>query len=79
MFVIPDFAMIIYPRSPRQTLQDVQHFAVTAYSSFVPQSYVELGVDKGTPLLLKHNVTSAVANLNHGKSECTISLICDET
>jgi D-xylose reductase len=52
--------------------------AVTAYSSFGPQSYVELGVDKGAPSLLEHNVTAAVAK-THGKSGCTIPLICDET
>ncbi|KAG1864731.1 Aldo keto reductase [Suillus subalutaceus] len=47
--------------------------AVTAYSSFGPQSYVELGVDKGAPSLLKHNVTSAVAK-THGKTEAQVLL-----
>ncbi|KAG2044434.1 NADP-dependent oxidoreductase domain-containing protein [Suillus americanus] len=47
--------------------------AVTAYSSFGPQSYVELGVDKGAPSLLKHNVTSAAAK-THEKTEAQVLL-----
>jgi D-xylose reductase len=47
--------------------------AVTAYSSFGPQSYVELGVDKGAPSLLEHNVTAAVAK-THGKTEAQVLL-----
>lgn len=41
--------------------------AVTAYSSFGPQSYVELGIDKDAPSLLEHSTTAAVANA-YGKS-----------
>ncbi|KAG2118016.1 Aldo keto reductase [Suillus discolor] len=47
--------------------------AVTAYSSFGPQSYVELGGDKGTPSLLTHDVTSAAAK-THGKTEAQVLL-----
>lgn len=47
--------------------------AVTAYSSFGPQSYVELGIDKGAPSLLKHNVTSAAAK-THEKTEAQVLL-----
>ncbi|KAG1795750.1 Aldo keto reductase [Suillus plorans] len=47
--------------------------AVTAYSSFGPQSYVELGVDKGAPSLLKHDVTSTAAK-THGKTEAQVLL-----
>ncbi|OAX43016.1 Aldo/keto reductase [Rhizopogon vinicolor AM-OR11-026] len=49
------------------------NIAVTAYSSFGPQSYVELGIDKNTPSLLKHNVTSAMASA-HGKTEAQVLL-----
>ncbi|KAG1783528.1 NADP-dependent oxidoreductase domain-containing protein [Suillus placidus] len=47
--------------------------AVTAYSSFGPQSYVELGIDKGAPSLLKHNVTSVAAK-THEKTEAQVLL-----
>ncbi|KAG2156625.1 NADP-dependent oxidoreductase domain-containing protein [Suillus bovinus] len=47
--------------------------AVTAYSSFGPQSYVELGIDRDTPSLLQHDVTSAVAK-THGKSAAQVLL-----
>ena len=43
------------------------NIAVTAYSSFGPQSYVELGVDKGVGSLLEHNTISSIASKN-GKS-----------
>jgi len=39
--------------------------AVTGYSSFGPQSYVELGIDKGTPSLLEHNLINKIAS-SHG-------------
>ena len=41
--------------------------AVTAYSSFGPQSYVELQSDKGTPSLFEHNVITGIAKA-HNKS-----------
>jgi len=47
--------------------------AVTAYSSFGPQSYVELGVDKGVTGLLTHGVVAEVAK-THGKSNAQILL-----
>lgn len=43
--------------------------AVTGYSSFGPQSFVELGMSKNTPSLLEHNVVAQIAQA-HGKSEC---------
>ena len=42
--------------------------AVTAYSSFGPQSYVELGVDKGVTNLLEHKSVADIAS-THKKSE----------
>lgn len=41
--------------------------AVTAYSSFGPQSYLELGMAKGSTSLLQHNLVKDVAAA-HGKS-----------
>lgn len=41
--------------------------AVTAYSSFGPQSYVELGAHKGAASLLEHNVVTDIAKA-HNKS-----------
>lgn len=43
--------------------------ALTAYSSFGPQSYVELGIDKGAPSLLQHDTVASIAN-SVGKSAC---------
>jgi len=52
-----------------------KHFgiAVTAYSSFGPQSYVELGIDKGTPSLLEHNVIASVS-ATHKKTPAQVLL-----
>jgi len=36
--------------------------AVTAYSSFGPQSYLEVGIDKSVPSLLEHDVVNDIAN-----------------
>ncbi|EMD41921.1 hypothetical protein CERSUDRAFT_90509 [Gelatoporia subvermispora B] len=47
--------------------------AVTGYSSLGPQSYVELGVDKGVPNLLNHDVVGTVAK-NAGKSHAQVLL-----
>jgi D-xylose reductase len=41
--------------------------AVTAYSSFGPQSYIELGMDKSIQTLLEHDVVAEVAKV-HQKS-----------
>ncbi|GBE77764.1 Probable NAD(P)H-dependent D-xylose reductase [Sparassis crispa] len=38
--------------------------AITAYSSLGPQSYVELGGDKGAKNLLEHNVVTSIAQKN---------------
>ena len=48
--------------------------AITAYSSFGPQSYVELGIDKGARTLLGHAVVTSTA-ANHGKSKSTSSTL----
>jgi len=47
--------------------------AVTAYSSFGPQSYVELGAHKGTPSLLAHESIGSIAKA-HGKSPAQVLL-----
>jgi D-xylose reductase len=44
--------------------------AVTAYSSLGPQSYVELGMDKGAVNLLKHDLIESIAQAR-GKCECS--------
>lgn len=54
------------------------NIAVTAYSSFGPQSYVELGVDKKVPGLLGHDVVSAIA-AKSGKSQYIFSLDLEST
>jgi D-xylose reductase len=41
--------------------------AVTAYSSFGPQSYVELSMDRGAPSLLEHDLVGNIAS-SKGKS-----------
>ncbi|KAJ8453588.1 hypothetical protein ONZ51_g13513 [Trametes cubensis] len=38
--------------------------AITAYSSFGPQSYVELGAHKGATSLLEHDVVASIASKN---------------
>jgi D-xylose reductase len=40
--------------------------AVTAYSSFGPQSYVEIGTDRKAPSLLQHEVVGSIAQV-YGK------------
>lgn len=49
--------------------------AVTAYSSFGPQSFIELGWDKAmdTPLLFEHDVITAAAK-KHGKTPAQVLL-----
>jgi len=47
--------------------------AVTAYSSFGPQSYLELSMDKGTQSLLKHDAVTAVAQ-RHNKTAAQVLL-----
>lgn len=47
--------------------------AVTAYSSLGPQSYVELGMDKGVVNLLKHDLIESVAQ-TRGKSPAQVLL-----
>jgi len=42
-------------------VKDVLGMAITGYSSFGPQSFVELGADKGVPSLLKHDVVAKIA------------------
>ena len=44
------------------------NIAVTAYSSFGPQSYLELGTNKGVVGLLEHDATAAISKA-HGRSE----------
>lgn len=54
-------------QEPLVNLCNVLGIAVTAYSSFGPQSYVELEMGQGVPSLLQHGVVSAIASA-HGKS-----------
>ena len=52
--------------------------AITAYSSFGPQSYVELGIDKGAQSLLQHDTVTSIAS-SLGKSArivCFLVYIC---
>jgi D-xylose reductase len=42
--------------------------AVTAYSSFGPQSYIELGMHKGVDTLMQHDAVLKIAN-KHERSE----------
>ncbi|EGN93133.1 hypothetical protein SERLA73DRAFT_189997 [Serpula lacrymans var. lacrymans S7.3] len=54
----------LHPYLTQDALVDLSKtlgIAVTAYSSFGPQSYVELGIDKGIPSLLQHNSVEALA------------------
>ena len=44
------------------------NMAVTAYSSFGPQSYVELGGSKNAVSLLQHDVVSSIASKNQKSS-----------
>ncbi|KAL7417592.1 Aldo/keto reductase [Mrakia frigida] len=47
--------------------------AITAYSSFGPTSFVELGMDKNTPSLLKHDVTAEISKAT-GKTPAQVLL-----
>ncbi|KAI6153895.1 NADP-dependent oxidoreductase domain-containing protein [Pisolithus tinctorius] len=47
--------------------------AVTAYSSFGPQSYLELGMGKTAPSLLDHSIIGAIASA-HGKTPAQVLL-----
>jgi len=46
---------------------------ITAYSSFGPMSYVELGIDQGVPTLLEHDTIKQIAS-NHEKEPAQILL-----
>lgn len=48
--------------------------AVTGYSSFGPQSYVELGGDGGHPSLLEHDVIGKIAKA-HKRSTLILSAV----
>ncbi|EIN13960.1 Aldo/keto reductase [Punctularia strigosozonata HHB-11173 SS5] len=48
-------------QEPLLKLAKTLGIAVTGYSSFGPQSYVELGMHKGVPSLLEHDEVSAIA------------------
>lgn len=45
----------------------VHKMAITAYSSFGPQSWVELGADQGAKSLLEHDIISKIAGA-HSRS-----------
>jgi D-xylose reductase len=76
--------LLRYARIPPQVLQVELHpyltqeglvrltkelgIAITAYSSFGPTSYVELGIDQGAPSLLEQNAVTSVAQ-KYSKSE----------
>jgi D-xylose reductase len=48
-------------QEPLLKLAKTLGIAVTAYSSFGPQSFVELDMNKGTPSLLEHNAIESIA------------------
>jgi len=50
-----------------------QGIAVTAYSSFGPQSYLELGMGEGIPSLFTHDKVASVAK-THGKTTAQVLL-----
>jgi hypothetical protein len=54
-------------QDPLVQLAKTLGIAVTAYSSFGPQSYVELGAHKGAASLLEHGVVTDIAKA-HNKS-----------
>lgn len=56
-------------------LAKIHNIAITAYSSFGPQSYVELGIDKSAPSLLQHDAVSSIAS-KANKSECSHQPAC---
>ncbi|KAI5124097.1 hypothetical protein M0805_000911 [Coniferiporia weirii] len=47
--------------------------AITAYSSLGPQSYVELGMDKGVKSLLEHDVVAEIGKV-HGRTPAQVLL-----
>ncbi|KAG6334536.1 hypothetical protein ID866_4552 [Astraeus odoratus] len=60
----------LHPYLSQQPLVDLCKqlgIAVTAYSSFGPQSYLELGMGKTVPSLLNHDMISTIASA-HGKA-----------
>lgn len=68
----------LHPYLSQEPLLKLAHatgMAVTAYSSFGPQSYIEIGMGKGVPSLLEHEVVEKIAQAN-GKSTCLHVLMC---
>ncbi|KAF9225472.1 Aldo/keto reductase [Gyrodon lividus] len=61
-----------YAKYEPQVLQTLG-IAVTAYSSFGPQSYLELGMGKDSASLLEHNVVGSIASA-HGKTPAQVLL-----
>jgi D-xylose reductase len=60
-------------QEPLVDLCKVLGIAMTAYSSFGPQSYIELGDDQGAASLLEHGVISTIAKA-HKKSRLSVAL-----
>lgn len=60
-------------QEPLLELAKTLGIAVTAYSSFGPQGWVELGMGKGATLLMEHDVVTSVAQKN-GKSPAQVLL-----
>jgi D-xylose reductase len=56
-------------QEPYLELAKTLGIAVTAYSSFGPQGWVELGMDKNATSLMQHDVVTQVAG-KYGKSMC---------
>lgn len=50
--------------------------AITAYSSLGPQSYLELGVNKGVVGLLEHDATTAIAKSHSRSKFISMSYVC---
>jgi D-xylose reductase len=57
-------------QEPLLKLMDIHGIAVTGYSSFGPQSYLELGWHESVPSLLKHDKIRSIAEAK-GKSTRT--------
>jgi len=55
-------------QEPLQKLCKTLGIAVTAYSSFGPQSYVEMGITSSVPALVKHDTVISIAR-TVGRSE----------
>ncbi|KAF7347706.1 Aldo-ket-red domain-containing protein [Mycena venus] len=49
-------------QEPLVALAKTLDIAITAYSSFGPQSYIELDMDRGASSLLQHDVVTSLAN-----------------